>query len=777
MSTPDGAWQRFFTALTERILVWRWPLALLLVLGTIGFGFAMRGLKIETRNEIWFVEGDPTLELMHEFEELFGNDDFVFVVFESPDFFRADTLHKIRALAEDLEANVPHLMDMTWLGNAEYIQGFEERVDIHELIETVPETPEALAELRRKALAEPLYLNSLISADGRVAGLLLEMYAYPEGDQLDPRKDVAPAVRKVLARPEYAALGLHAVGGPIMDYDLDVITAREGALFFGLALLMQAAILSWLGRGVRGVLAPLVVVSMSVIWCLGLTSLLGFGLNLFAIMVPVLLICVGIGDSMHVIAEFHDQRDQGLERREALKRAMGSVGLPCLLTSLTTAAGFLSFLSVRIQPFREMGIYCAMGVVLAVLITYVLLPVLYSFGAEAQGTTKPAQGPERNDLFDRLLGGVHRIVVGHRAAVLAVFAALLVLSAIGYSRLEVESNFIKQFSEDVPVRMAYDFVDERMGGSMSIEMLLNTGQTDGITDPLFLREMAELDRFVGEREPVTKTLSVLDILKQMRRAFNENRPEYYTIPEERAEAAQFLLLYEMSGGDDREKFVTFSNDVARLTARTRSLSTRDVRQLMSEVEDYKQEHFNADATLEFTGMMSWVNVMSDLISQGQRQSFLVAFMVIGLIMMLVLRSVVLGLISMIPNVFPVFISLGYLGLSGTYMDLMMMCFAAVIIGVAVDDTIHFFMRYRREFGRLGNYSEALRVTLTTVGRPITFTTITLTLGFAVMGFSDVGGIVHFGLLAGFAFSWALLADLFFAPALILWLKPLGAERA
>jgi predicted RND superfamily exporter protein len=423
-----------------------------------------------------------------------------------------------------------------------------------------------------------------------------------------------------------------------------------------------------------------------------------------------------------------------------------------------------------------MGIYCATGVVIALLLTFVLVPLLYSWGNAGQGRAPPAGDPLRKDIFDRLLNGVHRIVVGHHRAVALVFTALLVISAIGYSRLEVESNFIELFSEDVPIRQAYDFVDARMGGSMSIEVLLDTGETEGITDPEFLRQMDTPDRFVAARPVTTKTVSVLDILKQMRRAFNENRQEYYAIPEGRSEAAQFLLLYEMSGGEDREKFVTFSNDVARLTARTRSLDTKDVTLFFDEVERYFADHIDSSATIEFTGMLSWINAMNDLISQGQRRSFLAAFLVIGLIMTAVLRSVTLGVISMIPNVFPVFISLGFLGLAGTYMDLVMMTFSAIIIGVAVDDTIHFFLRYRREFGQLGNYSAALRVTLSTVGRPITFTTITLTLGFAMLALSDMSGLMHFGLLAGFAFSWALLADFFFAPAIILWLQPLGPER-
>jgi hydrophobe/amphiphile efflux-3 (HAE3) family protein len=772
---PDS-WTRLFTAVCREILRFRWPLLVAVSLLTAFLAFQMRELRLETKNEIWFMEGDRSLELIRKFEDLFGNDDFVYILFETEDFFRRENIRTLGHLAKDLEASVPYLLDVTWLGNAEYIEGREERIDIYELIEAPPESPRDMDALRRKALAEPLYLNSLISKDGRVAGLLLELDDYPD-DLADPRKEVAPAVRAVLARPEYAPLQLHAVGGPLLDYDIDVLTAREASLLGVLCLLVQASILFWVGRGLRAVLVPMLVVILTIVWTFGMISLLGLGLNLFVIMVPVLLICVGIGDSMHVIAEFEDQRRQGLARCPSLIRTLGLVGLPCFLTSLTTAAGFLSFLSAGIKPFREMGLYCTVGVLVAVLLTYVLVPILYSWDGRRAGESASPGAAPRDDLFDRFLAGVYRIVMRHPRKTVGIFLGLFGVSVIGYARVEVESNFIEVFSEKVPIRRSYDHVDDRMGGTMSVEMMLKTKKTDGIADPDFLKRMDALDRFVSDHPLTTKTMSVLDILKRMRRAFNENRKNYYSVPETRPEAAQFLLLYETSGGEDREKYVTFNNDVARLTARTHSLDTRTLTQFMDEVSGFARDVFGESYEVEFTGMLSWIKAMNDLIGQGQRRSFITAFLVITLIMMAVLRSVVLGLISMIPNVFPVFMALGLMGFSGIYMDVGMMTFSAIIIGVAVDATIHFFVRYRREFERLGSYSGAMQATLSTVGRPITFTTLTLTLGFSVLALSNMYGLVHFGLLAGFAFSWALLADFFFAPALVLLLEPLGPELA
>ncbi|MDL1959766.1 MAG: MMPL family transporter [Deltaproteobacteria bacterium] len=239
----------FFARLAEGILRWRWVLLLLVFIITIFAFHEIRNLKFDDSNEIWFVEGDRSLDLLDKFRDVFGNDDFVVLLFESRDFFEPENIRRIGRLAEALEAGVPYLKDMTWLGNVEYIEGVEDGVKIHELLETVPQDPEEMAEVREKALSEPTYVNSLISPDGQSAAIILEMEGYPEdGDTLDPKNEIAPAVRKILARPEFALLNARVAGGPIMHHDYDEIAARETRNFMGICLLIQMVILLWVGR-------------------------------------------------------------------------------------------------------------------------------------------------------------------------------------------------------------------------------------------------------------------------------------------------------------------------------------------------------------------------------------------------------------------------------------------------------------------------------------------------------------------------------------------------
>ena len=230
----------------------------------------------------------------------------------------------------------------------------------------------------------------------------------------------------------------------------------------------------------------------------------------------------------------------------------------------------------------------------------------------------------------------------------------------------------------------------------------------------------------------------------------------------------------MSDGRELDKLVSFDSRVARLTAKTRTLGTGDVRRLSEDVAAFSRGVFGDTVKVRMAGNLDWTKSMNDLLADGQRQSFLAALLVVSVIMCFALGSLRLGLLSMLPNIFPVFVTLGLMGVSGIYMDMPLMSFSAIIIGVVVDDTIHFLFHYRESFARTGSYEKALEETLLSTGRPMLFTTITMLCGFSVLLFSDMVGVVKFGGLGCFAFGWALFADYFLVPAILLTFRPLKA---
>ncbi|MFR8054015.1 MAG: efflux RND transporter permease subunit [Bilophila wadsworthia] len=512
----------FFGRLTDWVLRRRGAVAVLIVLLTAFFLWKMQDLQFDNSNEIWFSEGDPSLERINTFHKLFGNDDFVYLVFDADTLFSPESLRLLSDLVSDIRKKVPYLRDVTWLGNAERIEADAEGIVVSDFID--PETYDAasMPELRRRALAEKNYRDNLISSDGKTVGMLLEMRTYPR-DSVEPRSEVTHALREVLAQPEYAGFSIHAVGQPILHNDYNELSFKESATFFGLCLLVQMVLLFWLGKGVRGVIGPISVVVLSVIWTLGM------------IHCSALLNCSSSDPDpadLRVHRRFHAHHRHCQHRRRARCRrgpAEGHVetGMPCLLTSLTTAAGFLGFCAADIQPFREMGVYASVGALMAYILSILVVLLLYSTERD-KAPSAPTPGmpgaPARTaspstpirigtpDIFDRFLGRVYLINVRYPKVLLALFVVLLGVSVYGYTLVEVETGTARMLSKSLPLRQAYDFVDERMGGSMSVEIMLDTGRENGVKSQAFLRGLERLQQHLDVSPLVTKTVSVLVII-------------------------------------------------------------------------------------------------------------------------------------------------------------------------------------------------------------------------------------------------------------------------
>lgn len=766
----------FFETCTAAIIRFRWLALIGVVLLTAFFMSQSSKLKFNGSFEIWFFEDDPAMKRLEAFKKAFGNDQFVYILAETNGVFQAETAEKLKKLAQNLEAAVPYVRDLTWIGNAEHIAAKGDTVTIEKLLADIPSTQEESDRRLRLALSEKDFVDRYVSKDGKAAGILIELERFPTGHVVPPPSEqVARAVIKVLDDPEFAALKLHVVGDPIFETRYNDIANSETPKFFALCILVQAVLLYLFTRSLRGVALSLVIVTLSFIWTLGTIALLGFDLDLMIIGLPVLLICVSIGDAVHAIADFDLLVAQGRSRREALVHSLGEVGLPCLLTSLTTAIGFAAFSSAPIRPFLKLGIYLPAGVMYAYVLTMVLVAAVYSFGR----TPKPrvtARMVTEDSLPSGIFAWIHRTATGSPRLVTACFLSLMVLGLYGANQVEIESNITRYLNKNVPLRQDVDYVDGRMGGSTGLEIVIDTGRPDGIKDLTVLRGMQRLGLEMEKDSLVHKTFSVVDVLEKMRRAMHGDDPAYFNLPADQRVVPQYLALYAMSGGDQLDKIVSFDGSKARINLQTQALGSSDTRRLVTKVDDHAKAMFGSGVTVSTTGFMDIAKTLNDNMGTAQIRSVTLAFGLIAVVMMIVLRSVPMGLISMVPNIFPVFMVLGILGIGGIHMDTILMSVSAMIIGVAVDDTIHFFVRFRREFDRTGTYAAAIGATLAAVGRPIVFTTVTLSLGFLVLSGSVMTGWVKIGILSGVAFVWALLADLLFGPALLMLLRPLGRER-
>jgi len=493
-------------------------------------------------------------------------------------------------------------------------------------------------------------------------------------------------------------------------------------------------------------------------------------------MLPTVLIAVGVADAVHIITEFRTSHKSLNDRREAIKRTIYLTGLPCMFTSLTTVAGFLSLTISPIKSIKHFSMYSAIGVVGAFILSITVLIIFLSFGSR-QCRARSSENPARKDIGKKLLKKTLQLVatfdIKNRWTIIIVSFLIFLFAVAGIFQIKVDSNFLSEFSDEVDIKRVTMSVDEVMGGTISYSYVFDTGRTDGILEPAVLREIEALQNKADTVDVVMKTYSIVDLFKDVNKSLHDEDPAYYKLPETVEQAAQYILLYEMSGGD--EHYVTSNYKSANLEIRTKLADAGKIKKLVSDFDRFLESRSLNVIKPEMTGIGALWFRLIDYIVQSQIRGFLLAFSVVALMMCVLFRSVRVGLLSMIPNLSPVVITLGIMGWTGIPLDYVKLMIGCLAIGIAVDDTIHLVARYQHEFRQSGNYGDALIYSMTHVGRALFITSIVLISGFLIFLNSLMDSLAQFGVLVAATISVALLADFFLMPALIIVFKPFGPE--
>ncbi len=753
--------------------------------------------RIDNSYEAYFDPADPAYLAYEQYREDFGSDEVSYVLYEAPGIphgpWNLEVMRKIDALTSALEDEVPFLYEVKSLTNAELTTGSGDGIEIRKLQDDFPETQEELLALREAYLAKPMLVGGILSEDATHGALILEMDRSStdplEEIRLDPEAgDALPnlypqatnaVIEKILSRPEYAGIVFHHSGDVPLNTAYNEIIGGESATLDLITSLVIGLLLLFFFRSFVGTLAPLVVVQVSVILTVAFVVLLGWKLDMSFGQAPTLLTAIGVAHSVHVLSEFGGRFRTLRDRREALVQTLYLVGTPCLLTSLTTAAGFASMSFVPIKSIAHSGVYNAFGVLAAFVMSLTLLMALLSFGRRTPRGPAPAEGTDKGgERLRRVLAGVAAFDVRHRRAILAASALVFLVSGAGMARIVVDSNWLNDFSDRLPLKATTLRVDEVMGGVTNVIYLFDSGEPEGIKEPAVLREMERVQQ-IAEREDwlVRKGYSLVDVLKDLNQAFHDGDPAWYRLPESRELVAQYLLLYEMSGGEQAEEYVSSDYRRASLELRLKLAMTSDTAELVAKIDEALAAEPLAAASVSMTGIGAlWLKLLSYIVS-SQIQGFLMAFGVIALMMVGVFRSLGTGLISMVPNLAPVALTLGAMGWLGIELDYSKLSIAAIAIGIAVDDTIHLVSRYRHEFRRCGDYEQALLAAMQDVGRALIITSTALVCGFLVLLFSLLASQAMFGVLLATTIVIALIADFLLMPALVLTLKPFGPEGA
>lgn len=798
MPTYRDKVETWFELLAETLYDRAKPVAVLMLIVTLGLGWGLAELRIDTSTRGLLHEDDPILIKYNEFLEQFGRGESLVVAVRPDDLFSLKALNRLKALHQDLAENVPHVNDQTSLLNARRTWAEGDRLEVGELLAEMPASEAEAAELKARVLNHPLYPKAIISPEGDLALILMVGNTYsslgeptPAGDEAlegfdqggaaDPGPgsgneyltegelwEAVEAIREVLARHRQPGFELSLAGGPVVSEVLKSSMIRNIAIFICGSLLVMAGCLGFMFRRMSGVILPLLVVSAAMASTLGLMAQTGTALKVPLMILPSFLIAVGLGAAIHIMALFYRFLAELGDKRRALAKAMGHSGLAVTMTSLTTSAGVASFATAEVAPVADLGIFAGLGVLLALVYALVLLPALLSL-SPLRLDLDPS-GTLGHKSLDRIFDCLAELTTDRPWPVVILSLLVLGIALAGASRLYFSHDVLGWLPEELPVARATRLIDEKTGGTVILEVVLDTGRENGLYDPANLRRLdkirADLEAWQGDNLFVGRASSVVDILKEIHQALNENRPEFFAVPDNPKLIPQEFLLFENSGSDDLENIVDSQFRVARMTIKVPWRDTLKYVPFMEDLENRFRAEFGSRAEVRVTGMMALFSRTFFACIRSAAKSYVIALGAITIMMIVLIGSFRVGLISMIPNLAPILTGLGIMGWAGIPFDISTMLIFSVAIGLAVDDTVHFMHHFRRHKTSGLSVREAVRATLETAGRAMLVTSVVLSLGFFVFMLATIRNVFYFGLLTGLSVLLALLADFLLAPALM-----------
>jgi len=784
-----------------------WKVLFLIFFLVLGFASQLPKLTMDTSTEGFLHPDDPAMKAYDDFRNQFGRDGVLAVAVTAPNIFDLDFLTKLKQLHEELRSDVPYLDDITSLINARDTRGEASTLIVEDLLERWPSNAGELEAIKKRALNNQLYRNLLLSEDSTTTVIVIKTDVYSSvgidtgvmdgfddeafGDEEEIGETVRPfitdaenselviAAHQIAERYDGPNFRVRIGGGPEVMYTLKQTMQTNMQRFVKLAIAMIAIALFIMFRRISGVLLPLLVVILSLVSTLSVMAMAGIAVKLPTQILPSFLMAVGVGASVHVLAIFFSRLQLGDEKEESIVYAMRHSGLAIVMTSLTTAAGLASFAGAEVAPIADLGILASSGVLLSLIFTIALLPALLSvipLKAKSSGDAE-----KRHARMDKVVVGIADFATSRHKLILALGGIVFIFGILGASQVRFSHEPYKWMPESMLARQAGDFLDQKMGGASMIEVVVDTGKENGLYEPHIVKGLERLKYEVEAIHdgPLTigKTLSVVDILKETNRALNENQEKFYTVPQDRDLIAQEFLLFENSGSDDLEDFVDSQFRKARFTIKMPWVDAVYLDKFTRDLEKIFYQHLGNDVEVSVTGINTLLGRTMVATIFSMTQSYIIAAIVITLMMILLLGDLRVGLISMIPNLMPIVLTVGLMGWLNLPMDLFTILIGSIAIGLAVDDTIHFMHNFRRYHMQTGDVADAVRRTLLTSGRAMLVTSIVLCIGFFIYMFSILTNLFNFGLLTGFAIAMALLADFFLAPALMTQLYKLNKTAA
>lgn len=760
----QGAGQ-FGARLAEGVVAYRWRVivATLVLIAAASSGILRLGFSGDYR--IFFDEDNPQLMALEALENTYGkNENVVFLIV--PDDGDATSQNALSAAVwlTDAAWRTPYSIRVDSLANFQYTTAEGDDLYVRDLVDPQALTdPAERSRIRAIALSDPRIAGSILARNGDVSVVSVTV-ELPRGDQLGPVAEVAEFARELAARTEerFAGIDLRVVGTIMVNQTFLEASVNSQMIFLPASLVIMALILGILTRGLAGVAATGTVIVFSILASIGLGGWAGLPFSPPISPAPTIVLMIVVANCVHLLVTMQQRMRAGDSKHDAIVESVRINLHPVFLASVTTALGFLSMNFSEVPPYRHLGNFVAFGIAASFFLSVTLLPAMLSVLPLRAGSDRGLAGPLMNSLAD--------FALRRRRALLWGWALVVIAMILAVPRNELNDVLVHFFDESVEFRRDTDFMDERLSGNTVLDYSLAASAPHEVTDPAFLAEVSNFASWFREQPPVRHVSVITDTFRQLNKSMHGDDPAAYRIPESQELAAQYLLLYELSLplGLDLNNQIDTMRSATRMTVSSRTLYSQDLLDLNARAESWLEE--NAPNIVEVNN--SGPSALFAYIGQRNIQAMLVGTLIvlvaISAILLGALRSLRLGLVSIVPNLLPAVMGFGIWGLTVAQVGLVLSVVVAMTIGIVVDDTVHFLTKYRRarrEYGR--DPEDAVRYAFDTAGRALFTTTVVLVAGFLIFAFSPFIPTAQLGILTAMIIGFALIADLSLLPALLL----------
>jgi predicted RND superfamily exporter protein len=717
-------------------------------------------LNIDPSFDAVLPDGDASRDYYDWVVQEFGSDQSLILALVMDDVFTPENLRMIKRVSDRIEAaeGVDHVLS---LATANGIRGIGDEIRVEPYLAELPRNAEAAARIGREVLANPVYAGNLVSLDSRATALVVYTDDTPEKEFTDRGLDL-----------RMLEIAREASGGA------EVLISGTAYMRFATARAMRADLLGMLPlvigimgliglltfRSLRGMLLPLGTIVIAVIWTLGCVAWAGVSLNVVTTFIPVLLLTVGFAYAVHVVSDYYLAfRTDPVEVEAAggpAPWALGHVALPLALTGVTTLVGFLSLTLSSFPAVRQFGAMSVLGVIATAIASLTFAPAVLSL-LSAPRRLRQLDADGSGGGFDRFASVLGAFDLRHRRGLLVAGGVLMLVSLWGVTRIHVDTHLITNFDEDHPVRTHFEGVNLHLEGARPFSIVLATDVDDAFVDPEILRAVESFQVWLRKQPEIGGATSLVDYVKLLNRAFHGDDPGQLRIPDDGRLIKQLLLFGDV---DDLLDYADAPNRTAHIKVRSNARTTGEISALVERIEK-RMEELPAMIRPGVTGNTVVLATSINAVAEGQIQSLSVAVVFIYAILTIMFASFRVGFYALVPNILPVAVFFGVLGITGVGLNATTGLIACVVLGIAVDDTIHFLTRFnadaRDQIDERAGAIGALRA----VARPVTATSLGLCLGFLVFTTGELRNQVEFGALAAFVLGFAWLIDVTFTPAL------------